>query len=115
VRPIRAANANKDPFMRLLALIMPLLIASVPATAGTMHTKSVAISHADLDLSNDAGRATLARRIAMAARHVCGTADARDIQGMADRNRCLVDARETATESAARVAAKAVSNQVAGL
>ena len=101
--------------MRLLALVMPLLLASVPATAGTMAHKSVAVSLADLDLSAQAGRDTLARRISLAARQVCGTADARDLKGMADRNRCLVDARDTATAYAAKVAARAASNQVAGL
>lgn len=101
--------------MRLLALVMPLLLASVPATAGTMTHRSVTVSHADLDLSNAAGRDTLARRISHAARQVCGTADARDLRGMADRNRCLVDARENATAYAAKVAVAKAPRQVAGL
>lgn len=101
--------------MRLFALLLPMLLVAVPATAGTMHATSVTVNHADLDLSNDAGRDTLARRIATAARKVCGTADVRDLQGMADRNRCRVEATEDATVIAAKVAAKTASNQVAGL
>lgn len=99
--------------MRLLALLMPLLVASVPATAGTMHAKSVAVSYADLDLSKSAGRDTLARRIATAVRQVCGGADARDLRGLADRNRCRAEASEGATAFAAQVAAKASAQQIA--
>ena len=52
------------------AIVLNTGIAASPAAAQTVD--SVTISYADLNLANAAGRAVLDRRIAQAARQVCG-------------------------------------------
>lgn len=58
---------------RYLAPIALALAATSPAFANpSEQPPSVTVSHADLDLSNSAGRATLERRLTSAIKRVCG-------------------------------------------
>ena len=58
---------------RYLASIALVLTATSPALASASEQPpSVTVSHADLDLANNAGRATLERRVASAIKRVCG-------------------------------------------
>ncbi|MBX4388977.1 UrcA family protein, partial [Mycobacterium tuberculosis] len=71
-------------FARAAALGAVLLV-SLPATAG--QGKSMRVSHADLDLTAEAGKKTFERRIARAAETVCGVTDDRDLAGVARHKR----------------------------
>ena len=53
------------------ASLATLGVAAAPAVAAEA-TESVTVSYADLNLTNDAGRAVLDRRIASAAAQLCG-------------------------------------------
>jgi UrcA family protein len=71
----------------LTSLLIPgaLLLGAVftqPAIAQTApaNAPSVAVTHADLDLNTRAGRERLERRLRIAAREVCGTGFAFDLQ-----------------------------------
>ena len=83
------------------ALITAALLKAVPALAETGPAPvNVSIVHtADLDLSSDAGKRQLGRRLANAAREVCGAASDVDLQGRNDvracRARVLAKARAT--------------------
>lgn len=67
------------------ALITAAGIKTAPALAETIAVQpEIAVSivrTADLDLSTDSGRRQLDRRIASAARDVCGTASDADVEG----------------------------------
>ena len=49
-----------------------LMLAAVPALAGTAQTQSVTIRSSDLDLATDAGQSTFQQRIGRAVERVCG-------------------------------------------
>ena len=61
--------------MKTLAAIIGVVILALPAGAACAQNdgrpRSVAVSHADLDLTTEAGRATLDNRIDAAVRRVC--------------------------------------------
>jgi len=66
-----------------------------PVQAETV-TSSVSVASTDLDLASAAGVATMKHRIAVAVREVCGTADVRDSQDMADYDSCRTEATANA-------------------
>ena len=72
----------------------------VPATV------TVRVSFADLNLASAAGRAVLDRRIASAARSICGTYFARDLQMQTLVQNCREDAIASARLSAAYAGAR---------
>lgn len=84
----------------LARLLLPGLAASLSlaAQAGEAHDPnrvrtSVAVSYADLDLTDAAGARTLYARLQSAAREVCGPeASVRDLRSTADYNACYRDA-----------------------
>ena len=71
-----------------------------PAAAETVTTS---VQYADLDLSTDAGLATLEGRIQAAAKRICGKAEVRDVHDAADQQRCLREAGEAAARQIAQV------------
>lgn len=82
---------------KLTTLLMPatLLLGaafSQPAVAQTApaHAPSVAVVHADLDLSNSADRERLQRRLRIAARQVCGTGFDFDLRSQNAARECTV-------------------------
>jgi UrcA family protein len=67
------------------------LIKGAPALAQPVATPSVNVSvvhTADLDLTSDAGKRQLDRRLSQAARDVCGTASDFDLEGKNDVRAC---------------------------
>jgi UrcA family protein len=76
-------------------------VAFTAASAGPAYAQDMrvrAVSYADLDLSRDAGKATLASRIAAAAKQVCS--DSSDRRERANQRRCIEQAK---TEAAAQM------------
>ena len=65
---------------------------SAPAMAqDAPDQRAQVVSYADLDLSSEAGRRALDRRIHVAVKEVCGTASDADVAGKNQVRRCLVD------------------------
>ena len=68
--------------------------------AGSVETRSVAVSYADLDLNRGAGVQALYQRLRVAAKRACGSYDTRDRIGRASVQAC----REAAlTDAVARL------------
>ena len=61
-------------------------LAQAPTPAGEINVTLVRT--ADLDLGTEAGRRQLDRRLAQAARDVCGTASDADVEGKNDVRKC---------------------------
>ena len=88
------------------ALATAAVIKAVPALAEP--AQSVAIVHtADLDLSSDAGRAELDRRLVRAAYDVCGTASDADLAAEIAVRQCRTDVLAKARTQTQRLASKA--------
>ncbi|MEE4206850.1 MAG: UrcA family protein [Erythrobacter sp.] len=84
-------------------------VAALPAAARAEEPATVTVRIADLDLTSEAGRKTLDRRIALAARKVCGGApDLRNLAGFAAYRNC-VDAAHASTQEQVRVALDAAN------
>ena len=86
---------------RSLIFSLAAVAAVSPAAAGAAPivveaAPSVAVSYADLDITAPAGRQTLERRVAGAAKRVCGTAPALNLRMFAAVTEC----REEAVASA---------------
>ncbi|MGP1354422.1 MAG: UrcA family protein [Parasphingopyxis sp.] len=86
----------------LSALLIPATLvfgamAAQPAVAGTTTAPSIAVSHADLDLSVEADRNVLERRLQTAAREVCGTGYAFDPRSRNAARECQVQTLESIT------------------
>lgn len=62
-----------------ITLTMVALAAVQPAQASETTFSTIAVTYADLDLGTEAGARTLYRRLKMAASHVCGSVDHRDL------------------------------------
>jgi UrcA family protein len=73
--------------------------------------RTAAVSHADLDLTTASGQSRLQDRIELAARRVCGTADARDLSAHASMHRCRTAARTDAFGKVKTAVATATANQ----
>ena len=83
------------------ATIAPTVAAAEPATASSI------VSTADLDLSGASGRRELDRRLARAAREVCGTASNVDLEGGNAVRQCRADTIAAATAQRERLLAAA--------
>ena len=75
---------------RILILIAGAILALLdsPAVAGPIEPPSRTVRLGDLDLSTEAGRIRLDRRIVAAARNVCGRAWPMDPDAVADMRKC---------------------------
>ena len=90
-------------------IIVPALAAlSLAAftTPVSAQTTSVTVPIADLDLSTEAGKATLESRIQTAMVRICGTVEVRQVREGADRQRCLEETEASVRAEIARVIAK---------
>jgi len=72
--------------------------ACAPAFAAPM---SASVRTADLNLASPAGRATLERRISLAAKQVCIVEGSRDLSAMIEGNKCYHDAVSAAQHEVA--------------
>jgi UrcA family protein len=68
-------------------------IAIAPAAASPSKPATHIVRYADLDLTSEAGRATLDRRINQAVRVVCGSASSAALQDRLSVERCSATAR----------------------
>lgn len=80
----------------LSATAAPILVEAVPTAK---------VSFADLDLTAEAGKASLSRRIAAAAKQVCGTPSARELNTILARERCRKNAVASANMQVERLVA----------
>lgn len=80
----------------LIAAALAAGFAATPAFAQTGGEQRIAISHADLDLATEAGRATLDLRLLHAARAACGTPSPADALGVQRADACLAELRTAA-------------------
>ena len=93
----------KNPYAIALAsaLITAGAIRAAPALAepasGEFQTYVSYVKTADLDLSSDGGQRTLDRRVAQAAREVCGIPSDVDLVGQNKARECRVEAVAQAT------------------
>src|SRR5262245_38553549 len=79
---------TKTAFVILGAI---LTSAAHPAVATAQDRSVQAVSYADLDLTSEAGRGRLDRRIDMAVRKVCGRAWPIDLGAVEEVRRCRID------------------------
>ena len=93
-----------------IALLSAILISAtnLPAFA---QTHSVAVTSSDLNLTNDAGRATLQMRIAHAVDAICGPAHARTTADSDAYAKCSKAARADAQTQYDTVVAKALDER----
>ena len=90
-------------------IIVPALAAlslALTATPASAQTTSVTVPISDLDLTTEAGKATLENRIEAAKTRVCGTVEVRQVREGADRQRCLEETEASVRAEIARVTAK---------
>jgi len=92
----------------LAAAFLSSGFAAAPAAARTV--SSVTVSYADLNLAAAAGRAVLDRRIAAAARQLCGQYAPVELKAIALSRACQADV--TASARAQRPALATASNNV---
>ncbi|WP_156679885.1 UrcA family protein [Sphingomonas profundi] len=72
-------------------------VAGIPAHAADLgDQRSVEIRHGDLDLTSAQGSAALQRRVRLAVRSVCGTADTRDLAAQQRMAACRAQANAAA-------------------
>ena len=81
---------------------LSLALTTTPASA---RTTSVTVPIADLDLSTEAGKATLQSRIEAAKARVCGTVEVRQVREGSDRQGCLEETEASVRAEIARVTA----------
>ncbi|MEL6216427.1 MAG: UrcA family protein [Pseudomonadota bacterium] len=90
--------------------------ASAPALAKTEIEKTETVAIDDLNLTTEAGRATMERRLDRAVRSVCGDRPAlRDLPAWADYRGCIAGARESYKEQVRVALNKANARRVAVL
>jgi len=96
--------------MKIIAIIA-FAAASIAASAASAEPTHniVVVSYADLNLSSEAGRTTLARRINIAARVACGSGSSQPIQLQRITDRCV----KTASSEARTVMASIAPAQIA--
>jgi UrcA family protein len=103
----------------LFALVANAFAATgIPAAAATgrpfERTVSVNVSYADLNLARSADQAELDRRLARAARRVCGNrADLRSVGSMHAFRACVADAQERVAPQRLAAIDAATTNRVA--
>lgn len=75
-----------------IRLVLPALALAIAAPAVAQST-TVEVAYGDLDLTKDAGRDALDRRLNRAARQLCGSRPARNLAMIQDHQHCLADVR----------------------
>ena len=96
--------------MKTIAIMTACIAAALASAGASAQTAdervTVAVSHADLDLSQAAGQATLARRIRAAAYRICGDPFGWDPIRLQAVSRCMVEARRSAETQVATAIAR---------
>jgi UrcA family protein len=101
----------KNPFLLAIssAIITAGLIKAAPAVAETPAVQQTYVSYvktADLNLASEGGQRALDRRLAQAAREVCGVPSESDLVGQNKARECRADAIQRAgADRDARLAA----------
>jgi UrcA family protein len=97
------------------ALITAAALKAVPALAETAPgpVNVSIVETADLDLGSEAGKRQLDRRLAHAAREVCGTASEIDLEGTNDVRACRADVLAKARAQSVELASRSASIKVA--
>lgn len=85
-------------FAAAIALAGALTFTAIPASAAE---RAAEVRYGDLDLSTEAGAATLKKRVAYAVKKVCGAADIRNIAERQDMIRCRKEAAARSTRDVA--------------
>jgi len=82
----------------LILLAAPLVAAgvNVPAFAQSEEQRSVIVSYDDLNLSSESGRERLTKRVKMAIRQVCGSANRLTLRERAAEQKCELHASRQA-------------------
>src|SRR5688572_11612820 len=89
----------------IVPALAALSLAVLPAQASAQ-TTSVVVPTADLDLSTEAGKATLESRIEAAKDRICGIVEVRKIRESGDRQRCIEETDASVRAEIARITAK---------
>ncbi|MFL0355109.1 UrcA family protein [Erythrobacter sp. GH1-10] len=95
---------------RLIALTLPLILAlgAIPGPARAAPNESrVAVDYSDLDLTEEAGRATLDRRLKQAVRRVCDAGQTRSVRVATETRQCIAEKRAEVEEVRSAVIARA--------
>jgi UrcA family protein len=99
LHPGRIGRQKKEWKMTVRSLLLPLVAAAALYPAGATAAQisvgavpSVKVSFADLDVSAKAGREALSKRIASAAKMVCGRPSAREIKAFSASAQCRENA-----------------------
>jgi len=88
----------------MFKLFIPALAAlslATTAQAEKLDRVSVTVPYADLDLTTDAGAATLHGRIDAAVKEVCERPSIRELKAIADWQKCRSDAAQSAADKIA--------------
>lgn len=72
----------------LCAAAVAATLFAVPAIAGDIEQRSIAVPYGDLNLASEAGAAVLATRIKRAATTVCGPVETRRLEEVLDFKEC---------------------------
>jgi len=91
-----------SPNMLMAVLATALVVATLGMVSDSAHADevtSVQVTYADLDLTTVEGSQALYRRIATAARHVCPTADGRNVTAVSISQQCQKTAIENALQA----------------
>lgn len=81
----------------LILLAAPLMVAGINAPAfAESETRSITISYDDLNLSSESGRERLTKRVKMAVKQVCGSANRLTLRERAAQQACQANARRAA-------------------
>lgn len=93
----------------LPALAVAAIVASLPAHAQQVETRTMAVRYSDLDLATADGAAVLRQRIERAATNVCGPFDSRSLDDADRFAACRTNAIEAALPKADAMIAAAKS------
>lgn len=98
---------TKTALFALALVATATTITPTVAQASELDRVSSIVQTADLDLSSDRGQRELDRRIARAAREVCGQVSDVDLAGQNDARKCVVDTVAGATSQREQLLAAA--------
>src|SRR6186713_43086 len=107
--PAATRTTRREGLNIMRNIIVPALAAlSLAAftTPVSAQTTSVTVPIADLDLSTEAGQATLESRIAAATGRICGQVEVRKVREGADKQRCLEETEASVRVEISRITAR---------
>jgi len=96
---LRASRALRTGVAMIAGCLVAAVASVAAATPAPDDVPSVTVRYADLDLTTEAGAHTLYRRIRLAARAVCPSADSRDLARLAVTQSCQEQAIARAVQA----------------